>query len=361
MIQLSKQQEAAFAAVKAWFEDPNAPQTFRLFGYAGTGKTSIAKQLVEALGIDREDYRFAAYTGKAASVLRSKGCEPASTVHGLIYKFNGTDHEGKPEFDTCYKKTVGLRLAILDECSMIGRRMGADLEAMGCKILVLGDPAQLPPIGDSGYFTDSFPDVLLTEIHRQAADSGILQLATAAREGKPLPEGLADAVVAPQPTWPMIDGHDIVLCGTHARRNGINDAVRKRRGFTAPVEVGDRLVCTRNNHLHGVMNGETGTVREIAAHMDDFGEAVLVVGLDSGKVVTTVSTLANSVGDHHSFEGSQNVVCWDYGYAITVHKAQGSQWDSVLLVNESRVFGVNAKQWLYTGITRAAKHLTVVP
>lgn len=357
MIQLSKQQEAAFAAVKAWFEDPNAPQTFRLFGYAGTGKTSIAKQLVEALGIDREDYRFAAYTGKAASVLRSKGCEPASTVHGLIYKFNGTDHEGKPEFDTCYKKTQGLRLAILDECSMIGRRMGADLEAMGCKILVLGDPAQLPPIGDSGYFTDAEPDVLLTEIHRQAADSGILQLATAAREGKPLPEGLADAVVAPQPTWPMIDGHDIVLCGTHARRNGINDAVRKRRGFTAPVVVGDRLVCTRNNHRIGVMNGETGTVVTVGDKESPVDDSVyLVVKLDSGTEVRAWSFVETKPDpqDHDN-------VYWDYGYAITVHKAQGSQWDSVLLVNESKVFGVNAKQWLYTGITRAAKHLTVVP
>ena len=175
----SPEQGAALDQVGRWLKRGDAP-LFRLFGYAGVGKTTLARHVAEhASG----KAAFAAYTGKAALVLRSRGCAGATTIHSLIYNA-GEGKDGAPTF-TLNKDGPASRasLIVIDECSMVDEELGRDLLSFGKPILVLGDPAQLPPVKGGGFFTEAEPDVMLTHIHRQAADNAIIQLSQTIRDG----------------------------------------------------------------------------------------------------------------------------------------------------------------------------------
>src|ERR1700722_6360302 len=166
------EQRAALDKVGRWLK-AGEPQVFRLFGYAGVGKTTLARHVAEAA---RGEAAFAAFTGKAALVLRSKGCAGASTIHALIYRASEGD-EGAPTFTLNHDGPASRAgLIVIDECSMVDAELGRDLLSFGKQILVLGDPAQLPPVKGGGYFTETEPDVMLTEIHRQAEDDPIIRL-----------------------------------------------------------------------------------------------------------------------------------------------------------------------------------------
>src|SRR3954463_1748797 len=183
-------QDAALQAVAAWLKakpgQGGTPQTFRLFGYAGTGKTTLVRHLAEA--VDGK-VLFAAFTGKAALVMRSKGCERASTIHSLIYKTRESGEE-VPSFDLWDESPAAkASLIVIDECSMVDAELGRDLLSFGVPVLVLGDPAQLPPIQGGGFFPEAEPDAMLTEVHRQAADDPIIHMSMAVREGERLEPG----------------------------------------------------------------------------------------------------------------------------------------------------------------------------
>jgi exodeoxyribonuclease V len=156
------QQEAALKAVARWL-NRGEPQIFRLFGYAGTGKTTLAKKIA---GDVEGEVAFGAFTGKAALVLRAKGCAEARTIHSLIYRATETE-TGEPSFVLNEDSTVARsKLVIIDECSMVDAELGRDLLSFGVPILVLGDPGQLPPVKGGGFFTGTDPDIMLTEVHR---------------------------------------------------------------------------------------------------------------------------------------------------------------------------------------------------
>src|SRR5215207_5525113 len=175
----SPQQDEALVAVAAWLKR-GEPQLFRLFGYAGTGKTTLAKHIAE--GVEGE-VAFGAFTGKAASVLRAKGCSEASTIHSMIYRTRESE-EGGPHFVINRAGPASQAdLIIIDECSMVDEELGRDLLSFKKPVLVLGDPAQLPPVKGGGFFTEAEPDVMLTEVHRQAADDPIVRMAMTIREG----------------------------------------------------------------------------------------------------------------------------------------------------------------------------------
>jgi exodeoxyribonuclease-5 len=181
-MKFSPQQDEALKAVSRWLKDGRTP-VFRLFGYAGTGKTTLARYFAEH--VDGE-VLFAAFTGKAAQVLRARGAKNARTIHSLIYRPKGeeevSDEEtGKTTVSPLFSLNRQSPLAqaaliIIDECSMVDEALGRDLMSFGTPILVLGDPGQLPPISGGGFFTEHEPDILLTEIHRQARDNPIIDL-----------------------------------------------------------------------------------------------------------------------------------------------------------------------------------------
>jgi exodeoxyribonuclease-5 len=337
-----------------------------LFGYAGTGKTTLARHI--AAGVDGK-VLFAAFTGKAASVMRSKGCERASTIHSLIYRALESD-TAVPSFELWDDAPAGsAKLIVIDECSMVDPELGRDLLSFGVPLLVLGDPAQLPPVQGGGFFTDAEPDAMLTEVHRQAREDPIVWLSMQVRAGERLEPGVygRTAVVRRDGLDPQrVLGADQVLVGRNATRRAYNARLRQRRGLDDPLPMaGDKLVCLRNNRRKGLFNGSLWTVKERLTSRSRAGIVRMRLAPDEESSRKPVKVSARP----ECFTGAIETVEWmqrkhydefDFGYVLTVHKAQGSQWDDVVLFDESFAFPDSRDRWLYTGITRAAKQLTVV-
>ena len=234
-------QDAALTAASNWLKGARGRSSiFRLFGYAGTGKTTLAKHIAE--GVDGK-VLFAAFTGKAACVMRSKGCHSASTIHSLIYKARESGEE-TPSFDLWNDAPASkAKLIIIDECSMVDAELARDLMSFGVPLLVLGDPAQLPPIQGGGFFTDAEPDAMLTEVHRQAQDDPIVRLSMEIRAGNPLTQGQygETQVVRRDALDPkrVLDA-DQVLVGRNVTRRAYNARLRERRGFADAAADGGR-------------------------------------------------------------------------------------------------------------------------
>lgn len=368
----SPQQAKALDQAGAWLDQCRrelgrgtrlSKQIFRLFGFAGTGKTTLARHLAEGA----ETVCYGAFTGKAALMMQRNGCAGASTIHSLIYIVD--DYGGSVTFIRNHASAAkDADLIVIDECSMVGPDIAADLLSFGRPILVLGDPAQLPPVNGAGYFTNAEPDAMLTEIHRQAADNPIIRMATLVREGGVLERGTygKSRVVARG----TLENEEVlsasqVLVGMNMTRRGFNAKIRRLLGRSDELpEEGDRLVCLRNDKTCGIFNGGLFTVLDVVEKRrspaftmmlasDDFPnrEAIKV------KVRREMFTGGFEDLDREQLRGTQQ---FDYGYALTCHKAQGSQWPDVIVYDESRAFREDAGRWLYTAITRASDQITVV-
>jgi exodeoxyribonuclease-5 len=357
------EQDQALTAVARWLETPGARQVFRLFGFAGTGKSTLARHLAEHV---EGDVAFAAFTGKAALVMRSKGCKDARTIHSLIYRATDTETE-EPSFvlndDSAAARA---KLIVVDECSMVDEELGRDLLSFGKKVLVLGDPAQLPPVKGGGFFTEAEPDVMLKEVHRQAADNPIIRLSMAIRAGESVERGVFGdtRVISRDALDPaLVTGADQVLVGLNKTRRAYNGRLRQLRGFTGDLpQSGEKLVCLRNNRKKGLLNGALFTVKSAGALRR--GKVRMLVTPEDGEAgkfqrVAVVPQLFGAETDI-PYALRKDSDEFDFGYALTVHKAQGSQWDDVTLFDESFAFREHRARWLYTGVTRAAKRLTLV-
>lgn len=394
-MQFAPQQDRALTAVNNWFRNQSSP-IFRLFGYAGTGKTTLARHIAE--GIDGT-VLFAAPTGKAAYVLKTKGCPNTGTIHQLIYtpkeksqaklkelqarllrekartpapiQANIRDLEylidieqknlRRPSWnlntDSLLKKA---KLLIVDESSMVDEQVGEDLLSFGVPILALGDPAQLPPVMGAGFFTKQKADFLLTDIHRQARDNPIIEMSRIVREGGALSLGrfgesevvrMADF----QRDW--VFQADQILVGKNDTRRAYNRRIRELRGASqAYPHQGDKLVCLRNNHDSGLLNGSLWTV-ETALDSGDGFVALELLGEEGQRVASSAHGCLFH-GQNPEWYEKKEADEFDYGYALTVHKSQGSQWDDVLVIDEW--FRNDRQQWLYTALTRAAKKVRVV-
>ncbi|EDM33284.1 exodeoxyribonuclease V [Roseovarius sp. TM1035] len=364
----SPQQAAALDKVAHWFKhESKRKQVFRLFGYAGTGKTTLARHLTE--GVDG-DVCFAAFTGKAALMMQRNGCEGASTIHQLIY-------EHKRRFDGTFEFELNdasiaatAKLIVIDECSMVDDKIAMDLKSFKVPILVLGDPAQLPPVNGAGYFTDKTPDVMLTEIHRQAADSPVLRLATDVREGRALrfgTFGTSRVIRSDEVDMPDFLAGDQILVGRNSTRHGLNREIREELGFKSTwPEIGDRLVCRRNNYNLSVLNGELfKAVSAATEHKSDQAKIVFrVVSDDFPDEEEKNITMRKEffTGEEKRLTDAERRASphFEYGYALTVHSAQGSQWNHVVIVDESGCFREFETRWLYTAITRAQENVTII-
>jgi len=374
-MEFSPQQDEALKAVARWLKS-GRPQMFRLFGYAGTGKTTLARYFAEH--VDGQ-VQFAAFTGKAAQVLRSKGATNARTIHSLIYRPRGEEQvEDETTGKTTMSPTFSLnrqspvakaKLIIIDECSMVDEQLGRDLMSFGTPILVLGDPGQLPPISGGGFFTEHEPDYLLTEIHRQARDNPIIKLALDVREGREFEYGdygTARVIDRGDVNQEIVLAADQVLVGRNQTRRRYNQRLRELKGFAASYpQAGDKLVCLRNDPAKGLLNGSLWKVMTSSRETVKPGINLLVSPEedDPDRGVAKIKLLKAAFEDQEEeipWQTKKRYDDFDFGYALTVHKAQGSQWNNVVLFDESYAFKDTRQRWLYTAITRAAEQLTVV-
>jgi exodeoxyribonuclease-5 len=429
-------QQVALDSIKHWYEDPWSPQVYRMFGPAGTGKTTIARLVPEMLGL--ESWNYAAFSGKAAQVLRSKGCVPANTLHSLVYgapinlaqeekklvrmhedfttalHHDGTGdlspgarallgrlsgEEMKARIGEIEEELISLRsqirrngpflwpqredgplrttnLLMADEVSMVNDRMAEDILDNGCKVLVLGDPEQLPPIGGDGYFTRQAADVMLTEVHRQALESPVLALATRVRLG-------GRVALSEYSSGRGLDytSYDQILCWTRRTRWGAIGYVRSQldRPVGEPVP-GDRVMNLANNKDLGVFNGQTFVVDEVQDGRDD-GERYFTLHEESepdkpiymNGFVYGFTQEGEKQAEKQRLGWRGDTALLTFSQALTVHKAQGSEWPNVLVVDETRSMwsmeaqrsgsqhaDTQVRRWLYTAITRAADSVTLV-
>jgi exodeoxyribonuclease-5 len=429
----SADQAGAMQAFRQWWNHgrPHFP-VFVMKGPAGSGKSTLIGHLLGDLGLeahdeDRPGVMTLAYTAKAASVLRRRGT-PARTIHSAIYRYIDPEEEDldafrfriegaerraqalegdarddalrgieamrrlmagllEPQFvlDHVGSDLVSCRLVVLDESSMVGERIARDVFSFGKPVLVVGDPYQLPPIGDGdGFFNRLKADVMLTEVHRQALESPILRLATLAREGDPIPFGVFGPGVAKirrraAPPESMARA-DQVICGRNVTRRRINAAMRVVAGHgDSPLPVdGERVICRRNDPKRGMINGEFYSLRDVresngirfeAKIFDEAGEPV-GTRTKTGKAKRQ-RIYRGYFDDHVSYDEGRAARDWkerkslvmlDYAYAITGHNAQGDQFRNVIVWDEPlrNETAEHYRRRHYTCITRARDGLCIV-
>ena len=376
-MELSADQSHALAAVHHWLRDPTR-RTLTLGGYAGTGKTTIIARLLASVG----GAAVCAFTGKAAQVLRQKGVLDAQTLHRLIYQ-PGTicktcdrwidmcnlENDRRAELgqkDMCPQTERAVRfrripfldhsLVVVDEASMLNTKLTRDLESFNVNVLYVGDHGQLEPIGDDPGLMHA-PEVRLEQIHRQAAGSEVIQFAHHLRQhGEPSAWRSGGSVRIAQGIPANLEDFDMVLCGFNKTRVAVNRRIRKRRGYTGEIPVkGERVICLRNDHELGIFNGMLATVTQV----QEVDERLLLDLVDD--VGNEFAGLAVAREQFDSEKTLKNLsrdgpALFDFGYCLTVHKSQGSEWGKVAVL-EQIGSSWNAARWRYTAATRAAREL----
>jgi len=357
---LTEEQEKAVFAIKQWFEKGNLE--FKLGGYAGTGKTTIIKQIL--LSFKNKNCNVAAFTGKAVNVLQRKGV-PASTIHSLIYN---VDKQGSQfVFTKKPKVEVKCDLIIIDESSMISTEIYKDLVSYGIKLLFVGDPGQLEPVGDNPNLM-AVPDFVLTKIHRQAEKSPIIFWANEIRQGRGINHKseteelfIRDKMIRTGDFFK----NDQMICAKNLTRTSMNRTVRQSKRLEGPMTIGEKLIVLRNNPQFSVFNGMIVFVDKIVKEdrVDgrfDIWECEVHDEVNKKYTIPIWKEPFNSTFDAKNDKFvPKNVVQTTYGYVITCHKSQGSEWDKVLVYDEWIPPQVrDMKRWRYTAITRAAKQLT---
>lgn len=431
---LNEQQECAVKQIKEWYSTHGGRQCFCLSGAAGSGKTTLAKHIVyDVLRIDKDDVAFCAATGKAATVLASKGCFGAKTIHKLIY--NCVEYTEKVKIENkiitikkkkFIKKTAlpyNLKLIVVDEVSMISNQMVSELASFGVRILLLGDSFQLPPVQHSMNRYISEPDAVLTQIMRQERGNSILDVATLIRNGGELEtRRYGNNVLVLDKRYTSQDiidrcllKADQILCGRNKTQAELNRRVRFLKGYNTPNNPnplplkGERVICLNNswgtyldsNNEFALVNGTTGVVADditvlndkehiIGMHLisdttDEISDYILADSsyfidptkeyerrngylLPDNKAILSQfdrtgkpkGELLQYIDQVNSSLDEKQINSFDFGYAVSVHKYQGSEKENILLFDESYCFRNDAARWLYTGITRAQKSLIII-
>lgn len=333
MIEPVGQQIVALDRIFDW---AGRTKNFVFCGHAGVGKTSLIPHMQDEF----INAVVVTYTNKAALVLRNKGVYGATTIHKLMYALEDE------KLMTWKKKdflTDRPSLIIVDEASMVGEKIRKDLESYGIPVLYIGDSFQLPPVKETGSIMDN-PDFTLTEIHRQAKDSPIIKVATAIREGRRYPDVDQYDLIDEQ-----ISSYEIVLCLSNDKRYKLNERIRNYRGYEGRPMVGERVVMAKTDYDLGIYAGECGTITEVNKYLYRvwFDGQEEDVGMGYCKFL--------ELGDNPYADSFKGKRCLDFGYALTVHKAQGSQYESVLYWDERRADARHR----YTGATRAISLLTM--
>lgn len=384
MFEVSKDQKLAINNLLNWFGSKNS-QYITLGGYAGTGKTTLISILRDKIKKKHKKVRvaFVSYTGKASRVLRNKLEENKTvingdfvgTVHSLIYSPVINDKEEIVGWKK--KEVVEQELIIIDEASMVSASIWNDLLSFNKLIIAVGDHGQLPPIEGSFNLMEK-PILHLREIHRQAKNNPIIKLSILAREEGRIPIGVFGKGIKKldgRQAWVTNEIEEelknynfdsMVLCGYNNTRVKLNKVIRSGLGFeNKEVGVGDKVICLRNNHSVGIFNGMLGTVESISSKNEDWWEADIAMDDDvyySGLIAKEQFGKTSGVNFGEKRGRYMKGDLFDFGYALTVHKAQGSQSRKVILFEErfSKMDDEAWRRWLYTAITRAEEELFVV-
>ncbi len=400
--ELTADQIKADKLIEDWFLH-SSKQVFVLAGFAGTGKSTLLQHTVcDTLQlIPDESTAFVTPTGKAATVLIRKGVS-AMTLHRLIYQSIAEEQEielngkkvkiEKLSFKRRESIDKSIKLIVLDEASMVSDSVLGDLTEFGVKLLLCGDNAQLPPVEGINTYLKT-PDYTLREIVRQQLDNPIIRLSELAREGKYIPYGrygdsasvLGKRLFVGERRKNYLLKADQIICGINKTRKLINDEIRVFRGFGALPQSGDKLICTLNNweqfidgeYRFNLVNGIIGTAYDpfydgssgigFMQFKPDFLEDFCpeAIPFDSG--IFTEGNYFYKHGDY--FEkfndegeatGAFTLNRFEFGYCISCHKAQGSEFDNVVVFDESYAFKEDKNRWLYTAVTRAKKKLVIL-
>lgn len=399
-----KQEEGLRIAVERYRR--GEPYTV-ISGYAGSGKSTLIQFIIAALNLSPDRVAYVAFTGKAANVLRQKGCPNATTAHKLLYYAKPMPNG---QFIFTPKKSLeeGYKLIVVDEVSMLPKDMWLLLLSHKIYVLACGDPGQLPPINkDQANGVLDRPHIFLDEIMRQAQDSAIIRLSMLVREGGDFRnfEDVPGEVRIIKNKWAFrntkedyvacLTGADQILCATNRNRENLNKIVRECLGRGPEPEIGDKVIGLTNHwdelslKYSPLTNGSIGYISEMYStnmrypkwikedpitllmsniYIEDDEDMFTDVPIDYIHLKTgtmsvdpkTLYRIRNYVKNTDK-PGYKVPYDFSYGYAITCWKAQGSEWNNILFFEEG--FPTNETehiQYLYTGITRASNKLILV-
>jgi exodeoxyribonuclease-5 len=354
MVEFTPEQEIAAARIRAFLDADKVDKPYlTMHGWAGTGKTTV----LGAIAREYPGTLLCTLTGRAAEVLRRKTGASAFTIHSAFYKLReevkSSDGRDRLKWDTVHDDdSMAGSALLLDECSMIDTTIANDLMRTGVRIVACGDPGQLPPVNGEQFFTT--PDIMLKTVHRQALDSPVLRQAHWVRLGRGYHSDGDDFRVVDRLDPGEAIAADMVLCWRNVTRKTVNHLLRRMKGVTAVnPQPGEPVLCLKNSADYGLFNG---AIYELAEEFRDGDNTIKVIVDGSKERISNVR-----------FEGFQDTIprhqdvttSFAFGYVLTVHKSQGSEFDNVVFIDEySRQDG--RTQFVYTAITRAAKRMTVV-
>jgi exodeoxyribonuclease-5 len=401
-MKLSKEQQKVMDGIIQWFNDAKE-QWLVVSGYAGTGKTTLLSFLPKLLP-DTTRITFNTYTGKASSVLSNKLSNAnvwnvnVSTIHKLMYQPIIKSEEDGTEYIEGWEKVeeIPYDLIVIDEASMVNQEMFEDLLSYDKPVLCIGDKGQLPPIFSDKFCLMNNPDFSLETIHRQAEGSPIIKLSKFIRENGVLPKNLTSYKVKTITWWkkedreffnkiPWDNINVMGLCSFNRTRKSLNFYIRQLLGYHNDnlINKGERIVCLKNNEVldkkvYYVMNGMTAIIenvystphsrlKNLTIKMDHNQEKFKCLSDVRSFGEINIKKLGKISGDprnknYAKVKKQKNVNLFDYGNIITVHKAQGSEWPCICLVDERNEY-ISDKmycKWLYTAITRASQKIIVI-
>jgi exodeoxyribonuclease-5 len=383
-LELSEKQKNIRDNILQWYKD-HSQQYITFGGYAGTGKTTLLGNIGQFLHIENKKIKIAycSYTGKAARVLQRKLREANSlnssdyigTIHGLIYKAICDEQDNIIGWEKKSTDEFNYDLIIIDEASMITSQIWDDLLTFGIPVLAAGDHGQLPPIEGTFNLMDN-PVLKLEEIFRQERENPIIKISEIARRYGQIPfmnfsdtvrkiskrdedtqEFLSDKLAS-------FDDQTMVLVGYNRTRTDLNKGIRQLLEFESPSPMhGDRVICLKNNPSMGIFNGMTGTIISISKNdVGNFYDAE--ISLDGEEDIFSGPISIDQFGRQGTLTQyrSEDTNLFDFGYALTVHKAQGSQARRVIVFEERfpRMTDDNWRRWLYTAVTRAEEELYII-
>ena len=362
-------------------------------GFAGTGKTTLVHHIIAALGVSENDVVYCAYTGKATQVLASKGCRNTSTLHRLLYHARQNHLTGKFYFHPRSSLERDYKIVVIDEVSMLPKDMWDLMVSHDTFVLALGDPGQLGPVKadqDSGLL--KHPDIFLTEIMRQAEGNEIIRTSMNIRKGMSLTPFQGEQVqilTNDKFSTGMMQWADIILCAKNDTRHKLNAHMRELEDRGEEPEVGDKIICLRNywevisdgspEEASPLVNGSLGFITSVEKQEHrilkipilkmsietELGEKYSNLIVDYNLLMTGKPALTYKQYRERTRSYAKGQVPmpmeFAFGYAITTWKAQGSEWDKVLLIEENFPWEKEEKKrYLYTGVTRASEKLVVI-